>query len=329
MEDLLNTLNPLVIFTSLRDFVERGGPVLLWIAGVTLILWTLILERYWYFFAVLPRTRSRILSYWSDRADHSTWKAHQIRTQLISEVKVETSEYLGFIKTLVGVAPFFGLLGTVTGMVEVFDVMALTSGSNARAMASGVSRATIPTMAGMVVAISGVYFVTALQNRAKNAVDGVSAALEIHPMTEREAWTGRTGGSTRKRGGQPEDNENAIDLTPMLDIVFIMLIFFIVTAVFIRETGIEVERPEAVTDQDKNRIAVLVAVGADNEIFMDGREVELRGVRVAIERLRTDNPTGSVVIQADEGADTGIVVQVMDQARLAGAPEVAVATKQE
>ncbi len=328
MNDLLSSLNPFVIFTSLRDFVETGGPVLLWIMGITFLMWTMILERFWYFLATYPATSKKVLSLWEARPDKSSWHAHQIRTQLISQVNLESNHSLGTIKTLVALAPFFGLLGTVTGMVEVFDVMAATGASNARAMASGVSKATIPTMAGMVAAISGLYFSTLLERRAKRSTQKIEDALEIHFPEDRDKWVGRTGGARRKRE-QAEEDEGTVDLTPMLDIVFIMLIFFIVTAVFVRETGVEVVRPDAETDQEKANISVLVAVDADSRVFIDGREIEVRAVRTQVERLRTDNPKGPVIIQADEEADTGIVVQVMDQARLAGAPSVTVATKQE
>ncbi len=328
MNDLLSSLNPLVIFTSLRDFVETGGPVLLWIMGITFVMWTLILERFWYFLAAYPGTRKRVLGIWEARSDHNSWHAHQIRTQLISQVSIESHQGLGTIKILVAVAPFFGLLGTVTGMVEVFDVMAFTGASNARAMAAGVSKATIPTMAGMVAAISGLYFNTILERQAKRATQSVEDSLDIHFPEDRDKWVGRTGGARKKRDQGSED-DGGVDLTPMLDIVFIMLIFFIVTAVFVRETGAEVVRPDAETDQSKANISVLVAVDDQSRVFIDGREVEVRAVRSQVERLRNDNPKGPVIIQADEKADTGIVVQVMDQARLAGAPSVSVATKQE
>jgi biopolymer transport protein ExbD len=123
-----------------------------------------------------------------------------------------------------------------------------------------------------------------------------------------------------------EQNEGTVDLTPMLDVVFIMLIFFIVTAVFIREPGPEVVRPEAVTDVEQRRIAVLIAVTDDDEIYIDQRLVEPNAVRAIVERMRAENPQGSVVIQADEGSKSGIVVDVIDQVRQAGAPSIAVAT---
>jgi biopolymer transport protein ExbB len=329
MNDLLSLLNPMLIFTSLRDFVETGGPVLLWIMAVAFFMWTLILERYWYFLTGFPITRGRAVREWGKRTERKSWYAHQIRAQMISEVRIEANRYIPFIKTLVGIAPFFGLLGTVTGMVEVFDVMAITGSGNARAMASGVSRATIPTMAGMVVAISGVYFASALQSRASNAVQRMSDELDIDVPDRVEDQRGSMSTSAMRPRRAAEADDAAIDLTPMLDIVFIMLIFFIVTAVFVRETGVDVNRPDAQTDQPKSNIAVLIAITEDNRVFIDGRQIEVREARIQIERLRSDNPKGPVIIQADEGADTGVAVEVMDQARLAGAPSISIATLQE
>ncbi len=132
-----------------------------------------------------------------------------------------------------------------------------------------------------------------------------------------------------KRHSQDSSDEAAIDLTPMLDVVFIMLIFFIVTAVFIREPGIDVIRPDTETDVRQNRIAILIAINEDNEIWIDNREIEPNAVRAVVERMRSENPQGSVVIQADVASDSGSVVDVIDQARLAGAPLVAVATLNE
>ena len=131
----------------------------------------------------------------------------------------------------------------------------------------------------------------------------------------------------KERRSASDESENTIDLTPMLDVVFIMLIFFIVTAVFIREPGPEVIRPEAETDVEQSRIAVLIAVTEDNEVFIDNREIDVNAVRVTVERMRNENPNGSVVIQADEESESGIVIDVIDQVRQAGAPAIAVATR--
>ena len=124
-----------------------------------------------------------------------------------------------------------------------------------------------------------------------------------------------------------ESSDGSVDLTPMLDVVFIMLIFFIVTAVFIREPGPEVLRPEAETDVQQSRIAVLIAVTEDDEVYIDQRQVDPSAVRAIVERMRAENPQGSVVIQADEESRSGVFVDVIDQVRQAGAPSIAVATR--
>lgn len=150
-----------------RVFLERGGNVLLAIFGVTFLMWTLILERFWYFRSVLPVEVARVQELWSARADHESWYAMQIRALLISEVRLKLNQSIPMIRTLVALCPLFGLLGTVTGMIEVFDVMAVSGSGNARAMAAGISKATIPTMAGMVAAISGLVLSTKLERYSR------------------------------------------------------------------------------------------------------------------------------------------------------------------
>ena len=121
-------------------------------------------------------------------------------------------------------------------------------------------------------------------------------------------------------------DESDIDITPMLDVVFIMLIFFIVTASFVKESGIEVNRPEASTAQAKPRARILVAINELGEIWINKRKVEEGQVRANIERLHAENPQGSVVVQADEEAKTRVLVAVMDAAREAGVRDVSLAT---
>ena len=127
----------------------------------------------------------------------------------------------------------------------------------------------------------------------------------------------------RKRRKQQEDA--GIDLTPMLDIVFIMLIFFIVTTSFIKETGIEVNRPNAATAVRDERGNILIAITANDEIWIDKRRIELRAVRANVERLKAENPEGSVIIQADKESKNGLLVETMDQVRLAGVQNVSIA----
>lgn len=125
-------------------------------------------------------------------------------------------------------------------------------------------------------------------------------------------------------GGDDED----VNVTPLLDIVFIMLIFFIVTAVFIKEPGVEVERPDAVTAQEQKLVSILVAITENNEIWINREEVPLDGVKAAVERLRRENPRGSAVIQTDTNAHSRFMIEVLKRIRDAGVSEVvAVSTK--
>jgi biopolymer transport protein ExbB len=143
-------------------------------------MWTLILERFFYFKMGGHTAQARqVLETWKARDDHSSWHAHMVRRLLLSEVKLELSRGLVMIKTIVAVCPMFGLLGTVTGMIEVFDVMALTGSGNTRGMAAGVSKATLPTMAGMVAALSGMLFSIQLDRFSRDEAERVADHLEI------------------------------------------------------------------------------------------------------------------------------------------------------
>ena len=121
--------------------------------------------------------------------------------------------------------------------------------------------------------------------------------------------------------------ESEVNLTPMLDVVFIMLIFFIVTASFVKESGIDVNRPDAATAEKKERGNILVAISQNNQIWVDKRQVDPRALRANIERLHAENPQGAVVIQADKESKNGLLVQVMDAARLAGVYNVSIAAE--
>ena len=124
-----------------------------------------------------------------------------------------------------------------------------------------------------------------------------------------------------------QEEESEINITPMLDVVFIMLIFFIVTATFVKEAGIDVNRPDAATAVKKEKANILIAIGPNNDIWIDRRQVDVRSVRPNIERLHAENPQGTVVIQADKKAVTEVLIQVMDSARQAGVYNVAIAAQ--
>ena len=119
-------------------------------------------------------------------------------------------------------------------------------------------------------------------------------------------------------------HEPEINITPMLDIVFIMLIFFIVTTTFVRETGVEVDRPDALTTEPRPQSNVLIAIRDNDEIWMNGRAIELSDVRTLVQRARAENPEGSVMLISDKAARTGMLVDVMDQVQAAGVTQIAI-----
>jgi biopolymer transport protein ExbD len=123
------------------------------------------------------------------------------------------------------------------------------------------------------------------------------------------------------------ETEGQIDLTPMLDVVFIMLIFFIVTATFIKEAGVEVNRPEAVTADLKKNAKILVAISERNEVWIDKNLVDPRAVKLTIERMQAENPQGGLVVQADAGSNAKTVAMVLDAARDLGIADVAISTE--
>ena len=130
----------------------------------------------------------------------------------------------------------------------------------------------------------------------------------------------------RTRRQQVEEDQE-INLTPMLDVVFIMLIFFIVTATFVKQAGVEVTRPEAVTAYPQKRVGILIAVTDEEEVWINNKEVDVRSVRFIVEKLRAENPQGTVVIQADLKSKSGVVIDVMDQLKETGVPLVSLAAK--
>jgi len=165
---------------AIRDFMELGGNVLWAIMVVLFLMWTFILERLWYFYRVYPGRKRSVLTEWERRADTSSWYARRIREGLVSEVALELKQNIGLIKVLIAICPLLGLMGTVTGMIAVFDVMTFSGSGNARAMAGGVSMATVPTMAGMVAALSGVYFGTWLEHKAQTEAENLEDLLLQH-----------------------------------------------------------------------------------------------------------------------------------------------------
>jgi len=165
---------------DINQFLHSGGDVLWIILGVAISLWCLIIERLLFFKFSYPTFRTHSVNQWQQRNDKHSPYALFIRQAMISEAKIEMSRYVAIIKILIALCPLLGLLGTVTGMISVFDVMAVTGTGNARAMAAGVSKATIPTMAGMVIAIAGLYFNKLIEERVNDESHHLADLLKYH-----------------------------------------------------------------------------------------------------------------------------------------------------
>ncbi len=167
------------LFETITDFLATGGDVLKFIFVTTFLLWFLIIERFLFYKYRLPEVIKSRTDKWKKQEDKSSWFAHRVRDCEISQIKQELHRNIPTIKTLVSLCPLLGLLGTVTGMIAVFDVMAITGTGNARLMASGISMATIPTMAGMVVALSGLYFGNLFDGKARKALVKIEDQMEL------------------------------------------------------------------------------------------------------------------------------------------------------
>ncbi|MEM9422037.1 MAG: MotA/TolQ/ExbB proton channel family protein [Pseudomonadota bacterium] len=174
-----DVFNPLNAMDNIQAFLVAGGNVLVAIMVVTFVMWLMILERVIFFATASSGVKKRAISGWADRGDTTSWYAHAIRAKSVSEVREKSNHGLGTIKALVAILPLLGLLGTVVGMVEVFDVMASTGSSSARLMAGGITKATIPTMAGLVASLSGILMMNIVERQANAAVNDVSDRLVI------------------------------------------------------------------------------------------------------------------------------------------------------
>ena len=164
---------------AIRDFMDLGGPVLTWIAITIFVMWALIVERLLFFRTQMRGISTEIQNSWEHRTERRSWNAHQIREGMISRFSISTNQGIPMIQTLVALCPLLGLMGTVTGMIVIFDVMATVGGSSPRAMAAGVAKATLTTMAGMVGALSGIFPAAILSQLAHNQ----QRSLQMHRLT--------------------------------------------------------------------------------------------------------------------------------------------------
>ena len=167
------------VLSEIQAFVELGGTVIWALLSACLLMWMLILERIWFMRISWPKRARRIVSQWESRDDRFSWKALKIREEIISDVDMALHALLPMIKTIVSLCPLLGLLGTVMGMISVFDVLAISGNDDAQAMARGVYKATIPTMAGLVVALTGIYFTIRLDQRAERETSRLADKLTL------------------------------------------------------------------------------------------------------------------------------------------------------
>ncbi len=165
---------------KILSFIDMGGPVLWAIMAVLFFMWLMVIERLWYYLVTFPKKRSAILSLWDNRVDTTSWYAKRIREQYISEANIDLKAGLGFLDSLVAISPLLGLFGTVYGMLGVFEIMATEGTSNARAMAGGVAKATVPTMAGMIAALSGIFFTTYFKQKAQVETQKLEDSMVQH-----------------------------------------------------------------------------------------------------------------------------------------------------
>jgi biopolymer transport protein ExbB len=177
---VFNLESPLLAF---QGFVGAGGSVLWVIFAATALMWTMIIERLWFFGYEHTKNLAAINQEWSSRRETSSWNALRVRRQLISGISLAVNRYVRIIQALMALLPLLGLLGTVTGMIQIFNVVAIAGTTNARLMAAGVSAATIPTMAGLVAALSGFWFAVYFRKRARAEVQkaGELLAIESEP----------------------------------------------------------------------------------------------------------------------------------------------------
>ncbi|MCC5865740.1 MAG: MotA/TolQ/ExbB proton channel family protein [Wenzhouxiangella sp.] len=309
---MLELLIPANAIDAIGSFINAGGPVVVALLISTFLMWVLISERALYFAFWHRGIVGKANSSWGQRDERSSWEAYAYRERLISQVRIENQRNLNVIRALILITPLLGLLGTVTGMLEVFQVIVDTGASNARLMASGISRATIPTMTGLAVALTGVLAINYLERKHTQSIARLSQGLKV------EAGMGH-GSHRRLTGSSLEAGE--VNITPLLDIVFILLIFFIVTATFLDEIGIGLSSPEDDPPEELQRPPPTLILSVRNDGFVlidDVRLVDPRSVTPIVEAFRAENPNGVVLISAARDARVETTVLVLDQTRVAG-----------
>jgi len=158
-------------FHAVGQLILAGGPFVIWILVAGILMWTLIFERLWFYRTQLPVMTGQLLGQWQRRAEHQSWMSHQVRSAMISRLNGAMSENMPVLKVLIPMCPLLGLVGTVHGMLEVFDSMSILGSADARTMASGVSKAMNCTMTGLAVSVTGMYPVHHFQSKIRKQTE--------------------------------------------------------------------------------------------------------------------------------------------------------------
>jgi len=172
-------LDQVLLVQGIAELIDDGGPFVGWIFASGVLLWALILERYWFFTRLLPNRAAALKAEWLARQDRTSWCARQIRQAMISRLNASMTAGFPVLQVLVPMSPLLGLIGTVSGMLDVFDSMAIRGSADARSMASGVSEAMICTMTGLAVSISGLYPVHYFRTRANRETELLADELGL------------------------------------------------------------------------------------------------------------------------------------------------------
>lgn len=162
---------------AIDQLFDLGGPVVFWIFAAALLMWSLIVERWWYFRRRYPLTRAELRTQWLQRADRRSWYARRVRAMLISQAKLEMNAGVQLMAVVIPMCPLLGLVGTVVGMIEVFDAMSLRGRVDPQTLASGISHAMVATMAGLAVSLSGMGFVQYFRSRVERETEALNDLL--------------------------------------------------------------------------------------------------------------------------------------------------------
>ena len=164
---------------QISDFLSAGGKVLWLILFVLTALWFFILERFYYFYKIYPDRKKELIKKWKNKKDKTSFFALKIRQEEISKVTQDMTKFISSMKTCLVVSPLLGLMGTVTGMISIFDVISFSGTGSPRLMAAGISLAVIPTMAGLITALSGFYFFSFFEKKGEKEKEKITEELNV------------------------------------------------------------------------------------------------------------------------------------------------------